>query len=235
MLLPFPLLALDINFMVQIVPDLLRATWITIQISVLAVLFGIVAGVTLGGLRVIGHPILKTLIQWFVNYVRGVPPLLHIAFIYFALPSFNITLNEFWTGVVALTVIATGYEVEIVRAALESLDRGQREAALSIGMDERTALFNILLPQAAKRMIPALTNELANVVKTSSLLSVIAVNELTQIGNALIFQHFVFAEVLIEVSILYLILIGVLTWISSHFENHVFDFGTLARSRQSVR
>jgi len=137
--------------------------------------------------------------------------------------------------VVALTVIATGYEIEIVRAALESLDRGQREAALSIGMNERMTLFNILLPQAAKRMIPALTNELANVVKTSSLLSVIAVNEITQIGNAMIFQHFVFAEVLIEVSILYLLLIGALTWISSYLENHVFDFGALTPISQSVR
>jgi len=205
----------------QILPDIIAASWITFQISSLAVIFGIILGFALGILRVLGPKFLQRIIQWFVDFVRGVPPLLHIVFIYFALPSFNIQLNEFWTGVVALTIIAAGYEVEIVRSAIESIDRGQREAALSIGMDERMALIQILLPQAAQRMIPTLTNELANVIKASSLLSVISVNELTKVGNALIFQHFVFAEVLIQVAIMYLLIVSLLMWLSSWMEGNI--------------
>jgi His/Glu/Gln/Arg/opine family amino acid ABC transporter permease subunit len=218
------LLALDVAFMWQIGPEILQAAGVTIQISCLAVLLGIVAGLLLGGLRMIGPSVIKAIIQGLVDFVRGVPPLLIIAFIYFALPSFGLRLNEFWTGVIALTIIAAGYQVEIVRAAIESVDRGQREAALAIGMDEQMALMQILFPQAAKRMLPALTNELANVIKASSLLSVISVNELTKVGNALIFENFVFAEVLIQVAVLYLIIVGVLTQFSAYLENKVFLF-----------
>jgi polar amino acid transport system permease protein len=224
------LIALDLKFMWQIVPDILQASLITIEISTLAVLFGIVTGLPLGGLRVLGSPFIKVMIQGFVDFVRGVPPLLHIAFIYFALPNFGIRLDEFWTGVVALTIIAAGYEVEIVRAAIESIDRGQSEAALSIGMDQRTTLTQILLPQALKRMLPALTNELANVIKASSLLSVISVNELMKVGNALIFEHFVFAEVLIQVAIMYLVIISFLVWLSAYLEAQMFSFGGLQQS-----
>jgi His/Glu/Gln/Arg/opine family amino acid ABC transporter permease subunit len=210
----------------QIISDLLQATGITLQISSLAMLFGITVGFLLGGLQVMKIKIIKTIIQAWVDFVRGVPPLLIIAFIYFALPSVGVQLDEFWTGVIALTIIAAGYQVEIVRAAIESIDRGQREAALAIGMDERMALIQILFPQAAKRMLPALTNELANVIKASSLLSIISVNELTQVGNALIFENFVFAEVLLQVAVLYLIIVGALTQFSAHLENKVFSFGT---------
>ena len=214
------LLALDVQFMWQILPKILTASWVTFQISVLAVVFGIVLGLALGMVRVLSAPPIQNLIQLFVDFIRGVPPLLHIAFIYFALPSFHIQLNEFWTGVVALTIIAAGYEIEIVRSAIESIERGQREAALSIGMNERMSLFYILLPQAGQRMIPTLTNELANVIKASSLLSVISVNELTKVGNALIFEHFVFAEVLIQVAVMYLIIVSLLMWLSSWLEKH---------------
>lgn len=217
------ILALDIAFMGEIAPQLLQAAWITVQISSVAVLLGIVVGLTLGSLRVMGPLWVRSPIQWFVDFVRGVPPLVHIAFIYFALPNLGIRLSGFWTGVVALTIIAAGYEVEIVRAAIESIDRGQREAARAIGMNDRMMMVEILLPQAARRMLPALTNELANVIKASSLLSVVAVNELTQVGNALIFQHFVFAEVLIPVTVLYLAIVSGLTFLSAYLEEKLFS------------
>lgn len=218
------LLALDTAFMWQVVPEILQAAGVTIQISCLAVLFGVAAGLLLGGLRIMAPAWVKFAVRGLVDFVRGVPPLLIIAFIYFALPSFGLRLNEFWTGVIALTIVAAGYQVEIVRAAIESIDRGQKEAALAIGMDDRMALVQILFPQAAKRMLPALTNELANVIKASSLLSVISVNELTKVGNALIFENFVFAEVLLQVAVLYLVIVGALTQLSAYLEHHVFAF-----------
>ncbi|MEO0538741.1 MAG: amino acid ABC transporter permease [Cyanobacteria bacterium P01_A01_bin.123] len=226
-----PLLALDIAFMGEIAPKLLHAAWITLQISLISVLLGIVFGLIFGSLRVMGPPWLRSPIQWFVDFVRGVPPLLHIAFIYFALPYIGVRLNEFWTGVLALTIIAVGYEIEIIRAAIESIDRGQRESALSIGMDDRMTMVEILLPQAARRMLPALTNELANVIKASSLLSVISVNELTHVGNALIFQHFVFAEVLIQVTVLYLVIVSGLTFVSAYLEARFFSIPAYGSER----
>ncbi len=214
-------LGLDTAFMQEQLPTLLRAAGITLQLSSLAVLIGIALGLLLGSLRVIGPTWSQRLIQVFVDFVRGVPPLVHIALIYFALPRVGLVLDEFWTGVAALTLVAAGYEVEIVRAALESVDPGQEEAALAVGMDRRMALIWILLPQALKRMIPPLTNELANVIKASSLLSVISVTELTKVGNDLIFQHFVVAEVLIPVAILYVLIVSLLTRTSRWLESRL--------------
>ena len=93
-------------------------------------------------------------------------------------------------------------------------------------MTERMTLWLILLPQATRRMIPALTNELINVIKASALLSVIAVNELTKVGNAIIYNTFYFVEVLIEVALLYMIVIGLISWLSKYLENKVFAFGS---------
>jgi His/Glu/Gln/Arg/opine family amino acid ABC transporter permease subunit len=216
-----PLLGLDTAFMQAQLPTLLRAAVITLQLSSLAVLIGITLGLMLGSLRVIGPGWIQRLIQVFVDFVRGVPPLVHIALIYFALPRVGLFLDEFWTGVAALTIVAAGYEVEIVRAAIESVDPGQEEAALSVGMDRRMALIWILLPQALKRMLPPLTNELANVIKASSLLSVISVTELTKVGNDLIFEHFVVAEVLIPVAILYVLIVSLLTRTSRWLESRL--------------
>jgi ABC-type amino acid transport system permease subunit len=168
----------------------------------------------------------QILLQWLVNYIRGTPQIIHFLVIYFVLPRIGIVLNEFWTGVIALTFIAVGYEIEIVRAAIESVNKEQREAALAVGMTERMTLWLILLPQATRRMIPALTNELINVIKASALLSVIAVNELTKVGNAIIYNTFYFVEVLIEVALLYMIVIGLISWLSKYLENKVFAFGS---------
>jgi polar amino acid transport system permease protein len=211
--------------MIEIFPRMRQALLVTVEISFLALLFGLIIGIPLGGLRVIGPRSVKLAIQWFVNYIRGTPQIIHILIIYFVLPRVGIVLDEFWTGVVALTFIAVGYEVEIVRAAIESVDRGQREAALAEGMTEPMALWLILMPQAGRRMVPALTNELINVIKASALLSVIAVNELTKVGNAIVYTTFYFVEVLLQVALLYMLVIGLLSWLSKYLENRVFAFG----------
>ncbi len=222
---PTIIAGLDVTFMIEIFPKMVQALLVTIQISFLALFLAILIGIPLGSLRVLAPRPAQILIQWLVNYIRGTPQIIHFLVIYFALPRIGIVLNEYWTGVVALTFIAVGYEVEIVRAAIESVNKGQREAALAIGMTERMTLWLILLPQAARRMIPALTNELINVIKASALLSVIAVNELTKVGNAIIYNTFYFVEVLLEVAFLYMIVIGLIAWLSHYLEKKVFAFG----------
>jgi polar amino acid transport system permease protein len=202
----------------EIFPDLWQAFWTTLQISGWAIAIGLTVGLGLGVLRTIGPRWLQLPIRMFVSYMRGVPPLVPIAIVYFALPYYGITLDEYWTGVVALAAIAAGYTVEIVRAGLESVDPGQRDAALAVGMDDTTALLFVLLPQAAPQMVPPLTNEMANAIKASSLLSVISVNELTKVGNDLIFEHFIAVEVLLEVAVLYLLIVGTLTRLSRYLE-----------------
>ena len=209
---------LDTDFMLEILPKLLRATWITIQISLLTVLLSCIFGGFLSAFRILGGRVTRWVIIGFVEFTRGVPPLVQIAFIYFALPRLDVVFNEFWTGVTALTFIGAGYTIEIVRAAVESLGRGQREASLALGLGPWQTLFLVLFPQALRRILPPLTNELVNVVKASALLSVISVNELTKVANELIYIHFVVIEVLIELTVLYLVVVGSLMWLSRWLE-----------------
>ncbi len=209
---------LDFQFMLDILPKMLLAALVTLEISVLAVVFSIALGIVLTTWKLLGGRISGALIQAFVEFTRGVPQLVQIAIIYFALPRFGVVLSEFWTGVAALTFIGAGYAIEIFRGAVQSLDRGQRESAISLGLSELQTLILVLYPQAVRRILPPLTNELANVIKASALLSVISVNELTKVANDIIFEYFVVIEVLIELAGLYIVIIGALIWISRRLE-----------------
>lgn len=209
---------IDLTFMIEILPRMLRAAWVTIELGVLTIILSCTLGGLLSAVRLLGGRAARWTVHAFVEFTRGVPPLVQIAIVYFALPRAGLVLDEFWTGVAALTFIGAGYTVEIVRAAVESLDRGQRENALALGLGERQTLFLVLLPQALRRILPPLTNELANVIKASALLSVISVNELTKVANDVIFVHFVVVEVLIEMTFLYLVIVGGLMWLSRRLE-----------------
>jgi polar amino acid transport system permease protein len=216
--------AVDIGFMIEILPRLLRAVWLTIQISVIALILGTVFGLLFGMLRVIGPRFLHPLIDAYVFIVRSTPVVLQIYAAFFLLPRVGLDLPLFAVGVISLVFNSTGYQVEIVRPALESVDKEQREAAYSLGMTRWMAMLLIILPQAARRMIPPLTNELANLVKASSVLSVIAVYELTRAGQAIIASSYKYAEVLILMALLYFAVIQLLSWGSSYLEREVFTY-----------
>lgn len=210
--------------MFDILPRLLRALLTTIQISVIALILGAALGLLLGVLRVIGPRVFHPVIDAYVFLVRSTPFAVQVYAAFFLLPRAGLDLPLFVVGVLALLFNSTGYQVEIVRPAIESVDREQREAAYSIGMTRWMAMWLIILPQAARRMIPPLTNEFANLVKASSVLSVIAVYELTRAGHAIIASSYKFAEVLIVVAALYFLTIQILSWGASYLEREVFTY-----------
>lgn len=201
---------MDVAFMVKIVPDMLAALWMTVRISVLAIAASIICGALLTAFRMMGGRGARWFVIGFVEFTRGAPPLVHISIVYFLLPQFGVLLSEFWTGVVALSLVGAGYTVEIFRGAIDSIGDEQVDASRALGLSPWQTFFLVLLPQAVRRTLPPLTNELANVVKASSLLSVISVNELTKVANDLIFVNFAVIEVLIELTVLYLLIIGML-------------------------
>ncbi len=209
---------LDLAFMAEIAPKMAAALWMTARISLLAVVLSILVGALLTAARMLGGRWARYAVVVFVEFTRGAPPLVHISIVYFLLPQFGLLLSEFWTGVVALSMVGAGYTVEIFRGAIESIPEGQSDASRALGLSPLQGFFLVLLPQATRRSLPPLTNELANVVKASSLLSVISVNELTKVANDLIFVHFVVIEVLIQLTALYLLIIGVLMAVSRWLE-----------------
>jgi polar amino acid transport system permease protein len=216
--------AVDIGFMLEILPRLLRVLLTTLQISVVALLLGTLFGLLFGVLRVIGPRILYPLIDAYVFLVRSTPFAVQVYAAFFLLPRIGLDLPLFVVGVIALLFNSTGYQVEIVRPAIESVDKEQRDAAAALGMSRWLAMWLIILPQAARRMIPPLTNELANLVKASSVLSIIAVYELTRAGQAIIASSYKFAEVLILVAALYFLTIQLLSWGAAYLEKHLFTY-----------
>ena len=211
-------MSLDLAFMLQIFPDMLRAFWLSVQISAITVVVSVCLGIILTAARMLGGNIARYAIISFVEFTRGAPPLVHISIIYFLLPEFGIVFNEFWTGVVALSLIGAGYSVEIFRGAIDAVNFSQLDAAKALGLSRLQSFRLVLLPQAYRLSLPPLTNELANVIKATSLLSVISVNELTKVANDLIFVHFVVVEVIIQLTVLYLVIVGLLMLLSKHLE-----------------
>lgn len=205
----------------EVMPALLRAAIVTVEVSLLSLGLACLFAPPLAIARMIGPLPLRWTIAALVEVVRGVPPLVVIAFVYFALPAVGVVLNAFWTGVVALSVIGAVYAVEIVRSSIESLGRGQYEAGIALGFRPWRAYLELLLPQALRRILPPLTNELANVIKASALLSVISVHEISQVGHALIFETFIVVEIIVQMAALYLLIVGCLTLLSQALERRL--------------
>jgi His/Glu/Gln/Arg/opine family amino acid ABC transporter permease subunit len=203
------------------VPYMLRGTVVTLEISILAMLLATFVGVIFGLISASDLGILKAVIRAYVYFVRGTPALVQIFLIYFALPRIGLELTSFWSGVVALAFNSAGFIAEIVRAGLQSIDAGQTEAALSIGMTNRQSILFILLPQSLRRITPPLTNELITLVKSSSLLSVISVTELTRSAQVIIAAKFVPFELYAELAVFYLVIISVLSWFSEYVEKRL--------------
>ncbi|MBD2459718.1 amino acid ABC transporter permease [Oscillatoria sp. FACHB-1407] len=218
---------MDIPFMLEILPRLLPALGTTLVVSLLSLAIGMVLGISLGMVRVLSQSAkpIRWLIDAYVWFVRGTPIIIQIYIAYFFLPMLGLKWNVFWIGVVALVFNSVGYQVEIVRGAIASVDQGQLQSAAAIGMTPRMAMLWVVLPQATRRMIPPLTNELANLIKASSVLSVISLFELTKAGDAIIASTFKFAEVLLLQSILYFAVIQLLSWSAVYLEQRVFNYG----------
>ena len=203
------------------VPYMLRGTVVTLKISICAMALACLVGLTMGLISASNMRLPRALIRAYVYFVRGTPALVQIFLVYFALPRIGLELSSFWSGVVALAFNSAGFIAEIMRAGLQSIDSGQTEAALSIGMTDRQSILFILLPQSLRRVTPPLTNELITLVKSSSLLSVISITELTRSAQLIIAERFVPFELYAALAVYYLAIISVLSWGSEYIERRL--------------
>jgi polar amino acid transport system permease protein len=203
------------------VPYMLRGTLVTLEISFWAMLLATAVGVAMGLISASDLRLPKAIVRAYVYFVRGTPALVQIFLVYFALPRIGFELSSFWSGVVALAFNSAGFIAEIVRAGLQSIDVGQTEAALSIGMTGRQSIVHILLPQSLRRITPPMTNEVITLLKNSSLLSVISVTELTRAAQLIIAERFVPFELYAALAVYYLVMISVLSRFSEYIERRL--------------
>ena len=211
----------DWNVVWYAIPYLAAGAVVTLELSALGMLFGTTIGAVAGLASMSENRIARGIVRAYVYFVRGTPALVQVFLVYFAMPQFGLELSAFWSGVVALSFNAGGFIAEIVRSGLQSIDAGQTEAAKAIGMTNRQSILFILLPQSLRRITPPLTNEVITLVKSSSLLSVISISELTRSAQAIIAAKFTPFELYAELAVFYLVIISILAKISEYVERRL--------------
>ena len=205
-------------------PFLLEAVPITFAVSLLSLTIGVAIGWVSGLLSVSRVRVLEGAVWCYVQIFRGTPMLVQILLVYFGLPALGLDLSAFAAGTIALSLNTGAYCSEIVRGAIESIDKGQTDAAESLALTRRQHMTLILLPQAVRRAIPGLTNEMVTVVKSSSLLAVIGMAELTHSAQILISKTFAPFEFYIGISLMYLVMTGLISVAAKQLERRLVDY-----------
>jgi polar amino acid transport system permease protein len=206
---------------------LLEGMWMTLKVSVVATLIGVLIGI-LGGLaRLSGNPVLKWSAITYVELIRGSPLLVQILIWYFVLGTLIDdllsttglpTIPSFWYAAASLAFFAGAYVTEIVRAGIQSIHRGQTEAARSLGMTYGQSMWHIILPQALRRILPPLAGQFISLIKDSSLLGMIAIRELTKATREVVTTSLQPFELYLLLGLLYLVMTFALSMFVQYLE-----------------
>ena len=212
-----------LSFALTYLPYLLQGAIITIEIAVIGVIFGSILGILVGLGRVSRNSLLSQLSRFYIWVIRGTPLLLQLFVIHFAIPSAfpALTLPPFVSACIALSLNAAAYIAEIARGAIQSIDKGQMEAARSLGLSSSQSMRRVIIPQAFRRMLPPLGNEFIALIKESSLVSTIALYDLLRTGQQIISSTYRYSEVFLLVGLIYLLLTTVMSYIVRKIENKV--------------
>lgn len=193
---------------------------VTIEISLYSLLIALALGLLIGLMRISANPAARKLAIVYIEVIRGTPLLVQIFIMYFFIGTV-LELERFTSGVVALSVFTAAYVAEIIRAGIQSIPNGQMEAARSLGMSYPKAMIYVILPQAFKRTLPPLAGQFINLIKDSSLVSVISITDLTKAGREVVSGSFAPFEVWFTVALLYLLLTGILSWSIQRLEKRL--------------
>ncbi|MGE5580461.1 MAG: amino acid ABC transporter permease [Bacillota bacterium] len=208
-------------FVAEIAPRLLSAATVTIRLTFMAMLVGLVFGSVAALFRTSRSKLLGVLSAAYVTVFRGTPLVVQILVIYFALPQIGLRYDKFTSAVIALGVNAGAYIAEIIRAAIESIDKGQMEAARSLGMGYGQAMRRIIVPQTYRRLLPPLGNEFIAMLKDTSLIALIGGEELTRAGQHIISATFRPWPVYLCVAAIYLGMTALFSVLTRYFERRL--------------
>ena len=199
---------------------LLMGLWTTLWLSAAASIIGLIIGLVTGLCRVSNNLTLRNLSILYIELIRGTPLLVQIFIFYFFLGTV-LDISRILAGISALAIFAGAYVAEIIRAGIQSIPKGQMEAARSLGMNVPQAMIHIILPQAFKRTLPPLAGQFISLIKDSSLVSVIAITDLTKSGREVITSTFATFEIWFVVAFLYLVLTSVLSQVIAWVERRL--------------
>lgn len=215
--------------MIQILSNygnlLLRAMGQTLLLALCGLLFGTLLGMIFGILSVVKNKVCNVIATIFVDVVRGVPMIVLAMFVFFGIPyclntmmGFNVTLTALQAGTICLALNCGAYMAEIIRAGIQSVDKGQMEAARSLGLPYWRAMQRVVLPQAIRTMVPSIINQFIITLKDTSILSVIGFPELVNTAKNVVANTFKSFQVWAIVGIMYLIIILILSKAAKRLE-----------------
>ncbi|WP_206607922.1 ectoine/hydroxyectoine ABC transporter permease subunit EhuC [Ferruginivarius sediminum] len=195
----------------RFLPTLLDGAWITVQITVLAILLALFMGFVSGLMRLSGVWAVRAVASVYIEIFRGTSALVQLFWMFFVLPFFGISLDPFTVGWIALGLNVGAYGGEVVRGAIQAVPRGQYEASIALNMSKWLAMRRIIVPQALPAMVPPWGNLFIELLKATALVSLITISDLTFRAKQLNDQTFQTVEIFTLVLFLYLAIALVIT------------------------
>ncbi|CAM2845569.1 amino acid ABC transporter permease [Paenibacillus sediminis] len=200
---------------------LLKGAYYTLLITVVSMFFGFIIGVIVALARLKGNRLIRGLARIYVSIIRGTPALVQIIIVYYGLVDYGITLGPLTAAYVALSINIGAYLSETFRGAIQSIPKGQTEAAYATGMTPWQTMRRIIFPQAARVAIPPMGNTFIGMLKETSLVSVITVTELLRSAQLLVAQYYVYMPFYLSIAVMYWIMSTVFSSILNYVEKRL--------------
>jgi len=209
------------DYILMLLPSMLKGLTVTLKLFFLTLMLALPLGILMGMARISRFKPLKWFMEFYVWLFRGTPLLLQLLFMYFGLMTIGILLEREFAAYLAFVLNYSAYLAEIFRAGIQSIDRGQYEAADVLGLNRFQTMKNIVLPQVFKRVLPPIGNEVINLVKDTALIYVLAISELSRVARTHVMRDDTFVPFIIA-AIFYLIMTGTVQqffkWLESRFD-----------------
>jgi polar amino acid transport system permease protein len=209
------------DYIVMLLPSMLKGLTVTLKLFFLTLMLALPLGIIMGMARISNFKPLKWFMEFYVWLFRGTPLLLQLLFMYFGLMTIGILLEREIAAYLAFVLNYSAYLAEIFRGGIQSIDRGQYEAADVLGLNRFQTMKNIVLPQVFKRVLPPIGNEVINLVKDTALIYVLAISELSRVARTHVMRDDTFVPFIIA-AIFYLIMTGTVQqffkWLESRFD-----------------
>ena len=195
----------DWAFAISIVPFLLEGLWVTVQVTIAGMAIALVLGLAVAVVRFSRVPVLHRFFGFYVQFIRGTPLLVQAYFAFYVLPAYGLKFSPLITGIIVIGINYSAYTAEVYRAGIQSVPRGQWEAATALSLPLRQRWQYVILPQAVRDVIPALGNYLVQMFKDSAILSAITVFELLGHATAIGSSSYRYLEPLTLAGILFMV------------------------------
>lgn len=198
---------------------MLEGSKVTLQIFFLTLVMSLPLGLIVAMARLSGLGILRWAMEFYIWIMRGTPLMLQLLFVYFALPMVGIRLNDLASALLAFTLNYAAYFAEIFRAGIQAIPRGQYEASKTLGFTYGQTMRHIIVPQMIARVLPPVSNETINLVKDTSLIYILAMNDLLRVARTIVQREFDMTPFFIA-AVFYLVMTFLLTWGFKKLEAH---------------